>query len=69
MNHTQKNPFPYEFGGRKAIDEMCTCNHRRSEHHDRFAYGHGPCGETHCSCTQYTWKGFVYGDTQKGMIP
>lgn len=46
--------------GRRIVDERCQCTHRRSEHEDRFAVGHGKCKL--CNCPQFTWVSFIYAD-------
>jgi hypothetical protein len=47
--------------GRAIVDELCQCGHRRSEHHDRFATGHGPC-KRYCACKQFTWINWILAD-------
>lgn len=46
-----------------AVDEMCTCGHKKSSHKDNVydgavAKGHGSCRI--CDCKRFTWKEFVY---------
>jgi len=41
----------------KVIDEMCRCGHKRSEHNDTLARGHGNCKK--CKCVKYTWTSFI----------
>jgi hypothetical protein len=48
--------------GRAIVDELCQCGHRRSEHHDRFATGHGPC-KRYCACRQFTWINWILTET------
>ena len=43
-----------------VIDELCRCGHRRSEHMDTVAKGHGGCLKPECGCVKFTWKSFVY---------
>ena len=48
--------FPRKLpSGATIYDEKCSCGHLRSSHHDRFAIGHGNCGQTPCGCPQFTW--------------
>ena len=46
-----------------AVDEMCTCGHKKSSHRDNVhdgavVKGHGSCRI--CDCKKFTWKSFVY---------
>ena len=47
------------------LDEMCSCGHPRTEHADRFDFGHGHCQArldcpgVHCACPQFSWIGHV----------
>ena len=47
--------------GKRVVDEMCECGHRRSVHEDSLggaALGHGAC--INCDCPQFTWTGLIY---------
>lgn len=58
MNHFAKSPFPMRLNPSTIVtDERCRCGALRSEHADRYAYGHGACGYT--DCPQFTWVSFV----------
>ncbi len=65
IEHTQTSPFPYDWKKAKAptatiIDEDCACGHRRSDHFDTLAFGHGNCSI--CGdCQKFTWTAFVQG--------
>lgn len=40
-------------------DELCTCGHLKSEHHDAvggLAKGHGSCSHKMCPCPKFTWQ-------------
>lgn len=41
----------------KRVDELCSCKHKRSEHDDTFAQGHGSCKK--CDCKKFTWIAFL----------
>lgn len=57
--HRAVSPFPRTLpDGKVATDELCHCGALRSQHNDRFAYGHGPCQPTNCA--QYTWARTIY---------
>jgi len=43
--------------GNRIADELCECNHLRSQHWDTLAKGHGACEV--CKCKQFTWSGFI----------
>lgn len=63
----QRNPYPYVWGERMILDEMCACGHKRTEHRNTYSFGHGGCklgdmrgkrGEGHarlCRCSRFTW--------------
>ena len=40
------------------VDELCSCGHRKSEHYDTIAVGHGPCKK--CNCIKFTWVKFIF---------
>lgn len=44
-------------GHPQIYDELCSCGHYLSHHHDTFDYGHGFC--LMCDCKQFTWAGFL----------
>jgi hypothetical protein len=44
---------------RAVMLDVCTCDHRRDLHADRFAPGHGQCMQAGCRCPQFTWAGRV----------
>lgn len=48
----------------KRVNELCKCKHKRSQHSDTFANGHGYCKEV-CSCEQFTWICFLDKDGKK----
>lgn len=67
VNHEAPSPFPvYTPKNERIIDERCACGHLRSEHADRFAYGHGHCTcalatpGVYCGCPQFTWVAHVF---------
>lgn len=39
-------------------DELCSCGHRKSEHNDTLARGHGSCKV--CGCRKFTWVKFIF---------
>lgn len=64
----QRNPYPYVWGERMILDELCGCGHKRTEHGNTFTFGHGGCklgdrrgkrGEKRraalCACSRFTW--------------
>ena len=46
-------------GHPEIVDEKCSCSHWRSEHNDHFDIGHGGCIYPKCTCTQFTWVGWI----------
>ena len=46
-------------GHPEIIDGKCSCGHWRSEHMDVFDIGHGGCIHPKCTCTQFTWVGWI----------
>ena len=65
VSHQIPSPFPWLSPsglGERIVNEMCYCNHLRSDHEDRFDYGHGPWAYPTCNCPQYTWRNFIYGE-------
>jgi hypothetical protein len=53
--------------GDTIYDERCACGHLRSNHHDRFAVGHGKCGQVPCGCSQFTWAEWIKGESDIEM--
>lgn len=41
----------------KVKDELCECGHKRSEHRNMLAVGHGECKK--CKCRKFTWVAFL----------
>ena len=44
------------------VDELCSCGHRRSQHKDTLAKGHGACDVrlvAKCMCPKFTWVAFL----------
>ena len=59
--HVMLSPFPYiVHNGLRVIDEMCSCSHRRSEHQDTLAYGHGALRDRPNLCKKFTWVSFIF---------
>lgn len=57
--------------GRVIVDQRCQCGHRFTRHGHRQANlpdvvvpvsHHGPCLESGCNCTRFTFAGFVFED-------
>ena len=53
--------------GKVVVDEVCRCGHLKSEHTDTFQAGHGRgmhmARIDGCDCIKFTWKDFIYSDT------
>lgn len=41
------------------VDEICYCDHKRSQHNDTLVGGHGSCSLIGCPCTKFTWRAFI----------
>jgi hypothetical protein len=66
VNHEVLKLFPRTTNsGLVIVDEKCGCGHFRTQHHDRFAHGHGECSR--CECAQFTWIGHVTASRKAGQ--
>jgi hypothetical protein len=60
IRHYIDNPFPVTRpDGVTLEDERCYCGHKRSEHFDSYAWGHGKCAWDTCKCQKFTWRAFI----------
>ncbi len=61
-----------------VVDEMCECGHSKSEHGSKLRklpgnrfirlVEEGNCCNMICSCSQFTWKGWVIADKAANLI-
>ena len=65
---TVESPFPWTLKttGQTIIDELCYCGHKRSEHKNTFAYGHGGIyDDTVIICHKFTFRDWIMEDEEE----